>query len=194
MGGSWGNLLTVDGEPADGLIFASGLFDLDAHATGDGLTEHPQLGALGEQDDVHEQAQIPLRLIAVIHELREIQVWGQGNAAPLHHGAAVAAGVLLVGGDVAGERGADIDQRAVGAGPLRLPLDFDESLICGGIEVALGIALTGHSGPPCCTWRSRPPYRTGRSHHRTGYPPDRPAPRSRIWGSGRTHSHRGFRY
>ena len=97
-------LLTVFGKVTDKLTFSLGLLDLDAHAAGDFLSEHPQLGAFGEQNDVHEQGQIPLPGVGVIHELGKVQMGRDWDIPGVHGEAAVARRLFLVALQIPGER------------------------------------------------------------------------------------------
>lgn len=85
-------------------MHTSSRIDLDAHAFGDGVPEHPQLGAFGEQNDVHEQGQIPLPGVGVIHELGKVQMGRDWDIPGVHGEAAVAHRLFLVALQIPGER------------------------------------------------------------------------------------------
>ena len=149
-------LLTAFGKVADKLTFSFCFLDLNAHAAGDFLSEYPQLGAFGEQDDVHEQCQVTLPAVIVIHELGEIDVRCDGYAPGFYGEAAVSTGVLLVLQHIPGQRRADIHHRTEGSKCLGFLLDLCQCLEGSGVVIPLAIKfIDSHLGHLSLSYKNR---------------------------------------
>ena len=138
------------------LTFPLCLLDLNTHTAGDPFSEHPQLGALGKQHDVHEQRQVTLFAVIVIHELGEVDVRRNGDTPGIHGKAAVSTGVLLVLHHVPGKRRADIHHRAESSERLGFLLDLRQRLIGSGVVIPLTIKfIDSHLGHLSLSYKNR---------------------------------------
>lgn len=106
------NLLAFVGEVSDGFLCFVRSPDFRSHALGDVVAEYPDLCAFGHKNHVHEHGCVVIMTIAVIHELRKIQVRSKRKTAAVNGESAIPLGI----GDVlflvaACIRRADIHER-----------------------------------------------------------------------------------